>query len=320
MAPQEIYFPPLAFILIMLAVMLLVLAVVVFGLLWRNGKTTSVIVSVGAIFGLIMAGFFLTSPQPSSVTIEEDVLFPPDNALPPGVSEGITLEGDTDRILPPTTRENAPAAEVVEPAADRPAGEVVTAEPNSAPLKPAWIDESIESSDGIHRVHIETLPFEDANRCRDELEMRIVAEAQSYSEKTFGYGQIEPSADYLGKKIEASEAAGNYYLEKTEYHYGTLNPETRVMHTAHLLLEFNQQKDLSYFEKLSRRAMAKYRVYYASAGLAAVLVLLTTLYGYLRLDQVTAGRARGRLRMAAVGVIVALAGGGAIFVSLVPMI
>ncbi|MFP6611202.1 MAG: hypothetical protein VB835_02740, partial [Pirellulales bacterium] len=254
MAPQEIYSPPVAFIIIMLAVMLLVLAVVVFGLLWRNGKTTSVIVSVGAICGLIMAGFFSTFPQQSSVTIEEDVVFPQDSASPPGISEGIAIKGDTDRVLPPTTREDASAAEAEKPAPDRPAAEVATTEPNNDPLKPAWIDESIESSDGIHRVHIETLPFEDANRCRDELEMRIVAEAQSYSEKTFGYGQIEPSADYVEKKIEASEAAGKYYLEKTEYHYGTLNPEIRVMHTAHLLLEFNQQKDLSYFEKLSRRA------------------------------------------------------------------
>jgi hypothetical protein len=297
--------------------LVMVLALVVW--LLRHDKSTAAKLLAGlGVVGLVAAALFSKTGR-EEVAAVQDNRTAIDDKPTSGTTDTINLDGTAKR---PTTPVDSPAAESEEPGLpdlNTPITDITTTEPTDDPSRPAWIDEPIESSDGIHRVKIETIPFEDPNRCQIDVKSHITSEAQSYSEREFGYREIAIDEGFLEAKIQASKAAGNYYLEKTKYHYGTLNPETKIMYTAHLLLEFSKDDHLE-FEKLSNQAMAKYRVYYASAGLAAFLVLLTTVFGYLRADQVTAGQARGRLQLAAGGVIVALIGAGVLFANFVPLI
>ncbi len=77
------------------------------------------------------------------------------------------------------------------------------------------------------------------------------------------------------------------------------NSEHANMTVLHVLLSFDSATN-EYLKSLWRSVLSMYRVGILMAGFAGVLWLFAVLWAYLKLDQLSAGRYRGRLRAAAV--------------------
>jgi hypothetical protein len=117
--------------------------------------------------------------------------------------------------------------------------------------------------------------------------------------------------EYLRASVVADE-----HVEPTRHEFGGV---TQEMYQVYRLLEFDEA-DRDYFAALSRNTKVARRLTYAGFGLASVLILLSTAFGYLRIDQATAGQYRRRLQLVTTGVILSLVGGAAVFVRLVPLV
>jgi len=82
------------------------------------------------------------------------------------------------------------------------------------------------------------------------------------------------------------------------------------MFNLHALLRFDGQTD-KLLQSQWGETLAMGRVVGSGAILGAVLVLLTVVWGYLKIDLATAGAYRWRLRLAAAALILAVGAAGA---------
>ena len=85
------------------------------------------------------------------------------------------------------------------------------------------------------------------------------------------------------------------------------------MVNLHVLLEFDHAVKERILEEHRRAAVGR-RMWVLGVGLASLLAVLGVLYGYLRIDQSTAGAYRGRLRLAAAVAILGVVAAGVVAV------
>ena len=178
--------------------------------------------------------------------------------------------------------ETAPPADIAVEGAD------------SAPKPPEWT-ESLKLSriDGVDRQTVVIGPHLNLDRHDDELYQEIHAVMRTYVEGLPGVDSAQHfrvPVDYINDNIIRAE-----YIETHDYSVGR-------MKRKFVLLQFDHRVKKE-IEEMYRDKLLENRLGFAAVGSCLLLMLIGTVYGYLKLDTQTKGYYTGRLKLAAAAVI-----------------
>jgi hypothetical protein len=156
--------------------------------------------------------------------------------------------------------------------------------------RPNWIDAPGRLEDTVYRVSVKSGPWVSVAECQRALDTAIKHETDQYIDELLG----EPGASNL---VNVSRNYLREHVKKAEYNE-IVQASVGPMHQIYALLEYDDEAR-AVFHQRWRNAVVSERLIYAGTGAAALLALLGTLYGYLRLDLKTGGAHKGRLQLAA---------------------
>ncbi len=179
-----------------------------------------------------------------------------------------------------------------------------TASPGSA--RPAWVDRGQRVEDGVYQVAVESDPRQTAWESDRALAKKIEEAVDEFAAVYLGEeaaSEVRLPQDYVDAKVVQER-----WSEKR-------NTSVGQMIVLHALLKFDREvKDR--IDRVRREALAARRLWYTGGGLGGVLLLLSVVYGYLKIDLATRGAHRRRLRVAAAAIILgAIAAGAALLTS-----
>lgn len=168
---------------------------------------------------------------------------------------------------------------------------IATAEQSSPP---GWVDQRPARVNGEYRLPIRVGPYTTPLECEQSMLSAVHQAVDEYA------------ALYLGEEARGRVRLPRAFIEERlirERWYENrpflvTSTEQAEMTFLHVLLVFDGETN-DYLKSLWRSAVRLYRVGVFAAAFAGVLWLLTVAWSYLKLDQISAGRYRGRLRAAA---------------------
>lgn len=180
---------------------------------------------------------------------------------------------------------------------------------------PPWLQQSPRQTAKVQRVVIEAGPYATVKECRNEIDEKLLAAAADYLDEQVLYGDrrlLEISLGMIRREVVADD-----YLKSETKNFGPL-ADDQEMYTLYNLLEFNEGVN-EQFARLARQATIGSRLTYAGFGLVGLLVLVTTVFGYLRLDAMTGGQYKRFLQWGVVSVVIAVAAGGWLLTQIVAL-
>jgi len=263
----------------------------VFAVFWL--LTWSVVESRPAIaitpaFELGSATAPATNPPPPPVPPGPPT--PAPNSPVPSAPAGSTPQGNNDGPATGPTASLQPAAPTRSPTPIHTAKETPP---------PAWVDERAARVDGEYHFPIRVGPYTTPLECEQNLLSAVNQAVDEYI------------ALYLGEQARGRVRLPRAFIEERlirERWYENrpflvTSTEQAEMTVLHALLVFDSATN-DYLKSLWRSVLSLYRVSVFAAGFVGVLWLLAVAWSYLKLDQMSAGRYRGRLRAAAVIAVV----------------
>jgi len=233
--------------------------------------------------------------------------------------------------VPPPSRESAPpkakskpadasppaaAKPIPPPAADKPSPPpaakvpVVAEKPASGPKelpsspRPEWLDRPTRVSGGVYEAVVTAGPWDTRADCDASLPDAVERGVDQFVTQYLGEeaaGQIRLPMDYVNAEILKER-----YAETVD------SPSFGRMTRLHALLQFDRKvkdridQEWSGVQKEWARIRMERRLVYAGGGLAGILLLLSVVYGYLKIDLATKGAYRGRLRVLSAAMIFGL--------------
>jgi hypothetical protein len=261
--------------------------------------------------------------KPAMSTRAKDRAAPPQpitkgaKTKPPREGSGITPAPAPDGLLPALARaigraladdgQRKPApmtAEAEPPAVEK--KELVNA-PNQTP-RPAWVDTPSgwngEPGNGYRYQALMTIgPYFSRQECAAKLPEHLESFVAQYARKLpdvkwttadrvrLPWDQLEGMVkerweEWLPTSVGSTTPADSTYQERPGW-----------VLQLHVMVVVDQ-KMKERIEVACKRETVSKRLWHAGAGLAAVLAALSVVFGYLKIDQATAGTYRGRLRFA----------------------
>lgn len=163
------------------------------------------------------------------------------------------------------------------------------------PAAPPWVDGRAERVDGEYHFPIRVGPYTTPLECEQGLLAAVNQAVDEYVALYLGEaarGRVRLPRAFIEERLIRERWYENRPILVT-------NTEQADMTVLHALLVFDSSTN-DYLKSLWRSLLSLYRVGIFVAGFAGVLWLLTVAWSYLKLDQLSAGRYRGRLRAAAV--------------------
>ena len=182
-------------------------------------------------------------------------------------------------------------------------GEATTEERPAAATRPDWVEAAPQKLGGVYRMAVKCDPSPSRLECQGELLPdaldRAVAE---YVDKRLKLGrqaarQVRLPLDFIRGHIVKGE-----WEEPVEVSFGTWVQ-------LHVLLEFDHEVNARIEEEWDK-VITRERLRGVGGLMAAVLLLLSGIYVYLKIDLATSGAYRGRLRLAAAAVLLAVIAAG----------
>jgi hypothetical protein len=163
--------------------------------------------------------------------------------------------------------------------------------------RPEWVDQPSGLHGTIYRASIKSGLFVTVNECDRALQSKVRAAIGDYLDHLLG----TDAADRI-----SIDAALLRRVQKGAYRETVTSSKVGPMQQVHALLEFDDavRSDLS---QRWHTALANDRLHRAALAGGILLSLLAVAFGYLKLDLLTSGQARGRLRFAAVAAILLVA-------------
>jgi len=155
-------------------------------------------------------------------------------------------------------------------------------------------------TDSVYRVSIKSGLYADVPECQGALEGTLKRYVDDYIERLMGAGTAE--------LVNIDRAYLNEHIKQAEFSEVVISESVGPMHEIHALLEIDDN-DRAAFHARWRRSEVTHRLWYVGSVAVVVLALLSTFYGYLKLDQQIAATNKGRLPLAATLVALIVAAG-----------
>jgi hypothetical protein len=159
--------------------------------------------------------------------------------------------------------------------------------------KPAWIDRAAHRQGTVYQVTVKSGLFVTAAECQRDIEPKLRSAIIDYLD------------EYLSPDAETKVAVDHELLDKLRkdsyletVHSATVGP----MRQLHVLLEFDGTARQE-FDRRWQQSMVATRLRKLALGCGIVLGLLGVAVAYLKLDLLTSGQYRGRLKLGAAGAI-----------------
>ncbi|MFH1918965.1 MAG: hypothetical protein ABIP48_03630, partial [Planctomycetota bacterium] len=186
--------------------------------------------------------------------------------------------------------------------------EETSAEADPAPAEelPAWVGAAPRKVDGVYRMSISTDPYATRLDCDRELPGLLHAAVEEYATEYIGRQarvHVRLPLDYIQSEIVKEEFAEEKQIRISPE--GKILEEYAPMTLVHVLLEFDHA-DNARIEAAWDEVVVAERLVGVGVLTTMLLVLLSAVYGYLKIDLATGGAYRGRLRLATAAAILAL--------------
>jgi len=186
--------------------------------------------------------------------------------------------------------------------------EETSAEGDPAPAEelPSWVGAAPRKVNGIYRMSISTDPYATRSDCDRELPGLLHAAVEEYATEYIGRQarvHVRLPLDYIQSEIVKEEFAEEKQIRISPE--GKIPEEYAPMTLVHVLLEFDHA-DNARIEAAWDEVIVAERLVGVGVLTTLLLVLLSAVYGYLKIDLATGGAYRGRLRLATAAVILAL--------------
>lgn len=258
-----------------------------------SSGAAKVLVAVNRAFVTAVRSTFAKGPAPAArpTQVSEAVA----TAVPPAAASAPTMPSAV-AVASSSGLEPAAVAAVPTPP-------VAPAAPTAA-KRPDWIDNPPQPSADAYEVAVKAGPWKTRVECEQSLDEEIEWAVDSYVAWRIGEdarAEVGLPVDYARRHLVKDQ-----WLEK-------INTSLGEMYNLHALLSFDRQVEGRLRDTWTGIVTAA-RLLLAAAVLGGALLLLSVIYGYLKIDLATGGAYRGRLRFAVV-VILALAAAGAAVVS-----
>jgi hypothetical protein len=167
--------------------------------------------------------------------------------------------------------------------------------------RPSWVDQPAQLQGNVYRLPVKSGLFVTRRECEKALEAKTAAAVNDYVDEL-----IEPGASTkiaVGRDLMKS-------LRKDAFEE-TVTASVGPMQQLHALMEFDDAVRADLIQRYQAAIAADHLGRIAIVS-GVVLGLLAVAFGYLKLDLLTAGQMRGRLRFAAVGAILLVATGAVV--------
>jgi hypothetical protein len=211
------------------------------------------------------------------------------------------------RPAPPTSPAASPGPAVASAPVARPAvaapPALASASAATATKRPDWVDNPPQGSADRYEVAVKSDPWKTRLECEQALDEEIQWAVGDYVAWRIGEParwQAQLSPDYARQYLVKEQ-----WLEK-------VNTSLGEMVDLHALLCFDRQVE-GKLQDAWKETVLGMRLVLSGAALGGVVLLLSVVYGYLKIDLATAGAYRGRLRFAAAAMVLGLAAAGAAF-------
>ena len=227
-------------------------------------------------------------PRAGEIPVAKELVRQPQPPAPQPVAAA-PVEPPAAAPLQPAPAGPAVAAEK-KPEAPAPGTTAATTSASPPVPTPDWFDASPKLVDGVYSMTVKSGVFTTVPECQRELDLEIKRTGDQYIDDYLGEGSselVEVPLSYLKKNVRRAE-----FAEEVE------SESVGQMHQIRALLQFDD-KTRTDFHRMQHNALVTGRLWYIGGGAALVLGLLTTLWGYLKLDLRTGGTQKGRLQLAA---------------------
>ncbi|MBI2823053.1 MAG: hypothetical protein HYX69_00015 [Planctomycetia bacterium] len=235
-------------------------------------------------------------PAPASPSGPTAPVAAPPAAPPPALAE---------RESPPLAAQPSFVATSVPRAAAAPAASSTssTSQPAAAEVakgkRPEWIDEAAARVGDVYHKTVKTDAWDTTEECEKDLVKAERQAVREYVDRSFGDGassRFEIPQSFIKQRIEQET-----WEEPHESSVGMM----KVMYAR---LEFDSRVRTQ-LQHMWRDKIVQRRLEETAGGAGAILLVLGTLFSYLKLDTLTRGYYTGRLRFAAGAVILATVAG-----------
>ncbi|MHC4399138.1 MAG: hypothetical protein ACYTG0_05595 [Planctomycetota bacterium] len=218
------------------------------------------------------------------------------------LNPAIELPSPAEDSATETESEDDPTETVPKPTAEAPVA--AAAGPTPPEDRPDWVDAPPGKTDGVYRMAVAVGPYVDEpdldkGPLPDEIGKAVDKYIAMYQPEAHRLVDL-PDSDVRKSIMRGRWAESREFVISPE---GQVPEEHETMTEVHVLLEFDREANALIEDEWENVVVAR-RITAAGAVSAGVLLLLTGVWGYLKIDVATKGAYRGRLRLAAFGVIV----------------
>lgn len=206
----------------------------------------------------------------------------------------------SESALPLSVSEWAPVSPSLQA---KPPAEISNVSKSPALKRPDWVENPPQPRIELYELVVKAGPWKTPLECERELDEKITWAVDSYVAWRIGEEastQLQLPADYAREHLVKESP----WVEK-------VNTSVGEMYNVYALLQFDRQVE-GKLQDLWDQILLGSRLLLSAAVLAGALLILTVIYGYLKVDLATGGAYRGRLRFVAVATILALVAAGAV--------
>jgi hypothetical protein len=249
-----------------------------------------------AVFGATRnkAGQVATTPESTAPESSAAATAPAETPPRAPTSEPPADDIASSTTAGPSTTESAPVAQTPPTAPATPALLPKADVAGQAP--PDWINAAPGRDGDTYYTTLTVGPWKSAQECEEELSPRLAEAVSKYVDNYLGAGAsktFDIPLSYIHDHIIRDR-----YVQEFESETAAVN----TMVNLHVRLAFDG-RTRAQLKRMYREAQVESRLLEVAGGAAAVLLVLATVFGYLKLDTLTRGYYTRRLQLAAAVVI-----------------